>query len=56
MNKELLICPECNIPLALLGMLDKKTKKEQWVCAKCQNIYLGKKIRKRRLKDDNSKN
>ena len=56
MDDELLICPIDDIPMALLGMLDKKTRRKQYLCAECNKIYLGKKVKRtRRKKKDDKK-
>lgn len=50
--EEPLKCPKCDIPMALLGMLDKKTKKKQYLCAQCNKIYLGDKVKIERNRDE----
>ena len=51
-DEEALKCPEDNVPMALLGLLDKKTSRERWLCSQCNKIYLGEKIEKKHKQED----
>lgn len=55
METDPLICPEDNVPLALLNLLDRKTRREKWLCARCNKIYLGKKVPKKRRRKQRDK-
>lgn len=33
-------CLKCSEPISLLGLLDRKTKYEQYTCTKCGTVYL----------------
>ena len=52
-----MFCLKCGEIISLLGMLDRKTRYEQFACSKCGTIYLknnnGLIFPKDEMKDDN---